>query len=84
MVIFVRFQVSFGHPLVIKGDFWSFLQCVLMAMARAVPRAMLWHGPRHGPRHGRRYKAISRSLRGISGKFWSFLVDLRGVLVIPS
>ena len=35
MVIFVRFQVSFGHPLVIKGDFWSFLQCVLMAMPRA-------------------------------------------------
>ena len=60
----MRFQASFGHPLVIKGDFWSFLQCVLIAMPRAVSRAMLRHGPRHGPGHGQRYKVISRSFLG--------------------
>ena len=38
-------------------------------MLRAVPRAMLGHGPRHG----QRYKAVSRSFRG----------DFRQILVIP-
>ena len=61
----------------ISGELWTFLQCVLMAMPGAVPRAMLGHGPRHGlrhgTRHGQRYKAIYRSFQG----------DFRRVFAVP-